>query len=336
MGLMPYTHYVSVIFCFGLFFADCVMIFRKSSGLRVIVSYFIGALMFIPWALILLPAFSRNFASFWPSPPGIKRILSMGKWLTCYPSVFLIGMLCIIWHLYGKYSRREKFSVKSLFISSEIFASVFMVTTIYIYSRYIHPHGGFFVNRYFFPIIPFTVLTVTYGMNFIYERLCTNYKKLIFAVIFLTIIMDDRINSAFQQNFHSEPYREAAQYISRNEAEKPGAKSAIITTDDIAGTSVDALYVHYGWEEMYLGLYPETKFMSAYCLPMEIGEHREGNMLGKLQENNYDRIYFCFLRIPLSSNKSAETQEIMKWLHEKYDFGDHNEKYKFQILEVRR
>lgn len=335
MGLMPYTHYVSVIFCFGLFISDCVMIFRKRACLLVIVSYFIGALIFLPWFCFLLPVFANHFALFWPGVPNLISIIRLGKSIIFSPFLFSLGVLCIIRHLYRHCSRHENFSPESRFLIAGIFASFFMVIIVYIYSRYINPQAPFFVERYFFPIFPFAAFMAAYGAEFIFSRLCTEKRELIFALMFMSILVQT-FYSAAEQRIHTEPYRETAYLIHKNESENVGGRTALLTTD--------SRYMYNGLGEMYFSLYDETKSMPSFSLPLSIRNNAEmnntekdKNILEKLQQQHYERIYFCFLHNKsLEKYKNQRVNEIMKWLYENYNIIKADEEHRFQVLELRR
>lgn len=333
MSLMPYTHYVSVFLCFGLFIADCILIIRKRARFRVIASYVLGAAIFLPWAYVLVINMGSKFLSFWPQIPSLVMVLRLSKWLTgaeCVQAVTFMaavfGFFCILRNVYALASVHEKFPAEIIFLLSGIFASVFMILSVYIYSRYINPQGSFFVERYFFPVVPFAVMAEAYGMNFMYEKMKAVFHdktKLFFAVM-LIMILAANFGRAARHKFIEQPYREAAEFIRKHEAEYSGGKSAILSTG--------IRYLHYGWEEMYLSLSPYTELLPSHCMAPRYEDH-DTNILESLKARHYDRIYFCFI-FAMVEDKSAH--EIISWLRENYDFEEVNEDCNVQIWEARR
>ena len=327
MGLMPYTHYVSVLFCAGLFLADCLMVAKGRAGFRVVLSYVLGALIFSPWAYVLLTRFDTNkFTAFWPKVPTLLSIAKLGKYLTgagCSLSVMflgaVLGFFCVIRNLYAE---RKEPSVESAFMSAGIFASAFMVLVVFVYSAFINPKGSCFVERYFLPTMPFVALTSAMGADFLYDSMRTVFArraKLLFAVMFLMIAAAS-LGKTAKNDVHHEPYREAIGLIRRLEAGYTG-NSAIVTTDNA--------YAYEGWREMYLASDDE---FTVYPIAGE-------NTHDELKAHMYDKIYFMFMHT--KPNRRAET---LKWLHEHYDFGEQEnyisggkeEDLKLQVLELRK
>ena len=141
MCLLPYSHYVAVFICFGLFIADCVLILRKRSRPRIIVSYFLGALLFLPWLYLMLASRSitNDFGFFHPKVPAFKDIVSVCKWLVGAHSVMdipfwltLCGMFFVLREAYKLLAAHEKFSDEIIFLCACIFSSAFMILSVFI------------------------------------------------------------------------------------------------------------------------------------------------------------------------------------------------------------
>ena len=311
MTLLPYTHYVSVLLCFGLFLADCVLITRKHSGFRVIASYFIGALLFLPWAvLFMLPRIS-GYSEFWPAVPTLMNFLDLSRWLTSSRSFFdfpflaaLAGAIYVIYHV-----KNNKF------LCSGLFASAFMIFTVFVYSRFINPKGSFFINRYFAASMPFVSIIMAEGTYYLYTKLKNAFKGnkniLIFAVILFAFCFINLLSIRHENAGHVQPYREVAELIYQNEQSFNG-KSAIITTD---------LPIYSdGWYEMYLTRDHIRK------VPDYI-RASDRDALEQIKSANYDRIYLCYIHFALGHS------ELMKLLKENYSSSINIKCYNFNILD---
>lgn len=327
MSLMPYTHYVSVIFCFGLFIADCVMIARKRARMRVIASYFIGAAIFSPWGLLLAVNMGKNFLSFWPKKPAPNDVLKLARWLVgadSYLSILFVaavlGFLCFIRHSQVCVKETDRLSAEDCFMAAGIFSSAFMVIVVYVYSAFVNPKGSFFVERYFFPIVPFALMAAAYGADILYSSLTAKRTGLMFAVLFM-MILGVSFSRAAKHKWIDEPYKQTAEMIHSYEDGHTGSKSAIVTTDTI--------YLSHGWKELYM----TQDFPPVYCLSTKYSDHDE-DALKHLEAQDYDRIYLCFLHTPLED--VHDSARMTEWLYEHYKLAGQPEKVNVQILEAKR
>ena len=253
MCLLPYTHYVAVLLCFGLFVADCVLIFTKRAGFKVIISYFIGALLFLPWLIaFMLPRMGASYSTFWVPVPTLKDILTVGGWLTfSYSYVEISIFLAITGFIYFMkiaLDSNARKDINTIFLISGVFASAFMLLTAYIYSRFINPEGSFFVKRYFFSIVPFSALIIALGIDYLYAKLKPVFKEnniliFTFIVTFFCVVNVMHLRGKEIQAYSDNPYREVADIIYESEQNYQG-KSIILATNDPISFN--------GWREMYL------------------------------------------------------------------------------------
>ena len=325
MCLLPYTHYVSVIFCFGMFFADCILIFKKRASLKVISSYFIGALLFLPWFILILPGMGK-YSSFWASIPTLKSILDLCKWFcgiqNHFEFPFWLGVIGVIYLL--KISLKSEHDISINFLRVVVFTACFMIIAVYILSAFIFPKSSFFVPHYFFALMPAANLLMALGLEYLYHKLKPAFKNqnIIVFTLIMFVFSFFGLFSMRHDTGSNTPYREVANIIYESEQNYKG-KSIILATDN--SISFD------GWREMYLTADNTRKCPEAVLMPKNISD---SEVLDKLQSGKYDRIYFSWL------NGKKEHPEVMKWLHANYDFGDRPENknvdYKFQILERRK
>ena len=310
MSLLPYTHYVSVLLCFGLFLADCVLIARKHAGFKVIISYFIGALLFLPWFVLFMLPRLGGYAAFWASAPSIVSIFDISRWLTSSRSFFDLPFLAALTGtIYAiSHTRNNKF------LCSGLFASAFMILISFIYCRFINPKGSFFVNRYFFVVIPFVNLITALGTDYIYTKLKPVFKDknfLIFTVILSAFCFINLLSIRHENaSGHVQPYREVAELIYQNEQSFSG-KSAVITTEP-------AIFLD-GWEELYLTA-DHTREIPTIFKTIEAP-------LEQIKAGDYERIYLCYLHYDLGNS------ELTDWLKGNYYFGERVKGYRFHILE---
>jgi hypothetical protein len=101
----------------------------------------------------------------------------------------------------------------------------------YVYSRYIHPDGSFFISRYFISVMPMVVLVVAIGIVSVIDSF--SIKNSSFILIFIIAAINMGI-SHFNDirttpQLINEPYEQAIEWIySQNESH--AADSAILLT----------------------------------------------------------------------------------------------------------
>jgi hypothetical protein len=169
LALAVYTYYLSVLTCFVLFAADIFLHVKNKISGRFIIGYFIGGVLFLPGAYLLLQGGALGAG--WAAPPSGLLDLKHVFWQlidsVIYRFSFLTGCALVVVQLFRKKTERIENTSKPLIL----FALVISVTAVlYVSGRYFDSH--WFVNRYFFIVYPAILMLVVFAALAIFDILC--------------------------------------------------------------------------------------------------------------------------------------------------------------------
>jgi hypothetical protein len=225
--LLLYCHWFGSILALFYAFIDLYLYFRKKISLKCFCAYILAGILFLPWLLMMIFHLARDLSSYWSRIPSvIEPIITVswllsGTWLYCL--LFGIGFILI---LLRNIRRKEKetpgVSRVWLFIGIGI---IWTILPIYIYSKFINPSGSFYVQRYFFVIMPHVFLITAYSFSEAFRALqrsffiTANKKKILYCMVIALFCFTFFLNyqkAYSNRNSTREPYREAAEYLSKN------------------------------------------------------------------------------------------------------------------------
>lgn len=157
--LLAYTHWFGCLIIVFYFLVDLFRFFKKKIKFSFIVPYIILGIAFLPWFIpFLLYKEIDIFTYYWNGPPQwsaaivtIEYLLSNNRLCIL---LFAIGTLYFIINLLlKKYKQKE--SKKELAYTFLCFgAIIWVIGTIFIYSKLINPAGSLYVLRYFTILLP--------------------------------------------------------------------------------------------------------------------------------------------------------------------------------------
>lgn len=148
--LLSYTHYFGCLIIMLYFLYDLYLYirYRNKYKLSIFLPYFIAGILLLPWFLSII---GNNLKTnyMWTAAPKFKEIINIFNFLLSYNtySKYLFALSIITLILTNK---RKKYKYLNICIISIIF----VIATIFIYSKYIKPDLSLFVSRYFVVIIP--------------------------------------------------------------------------------------------------------------------------------------------------------------------------------------
>jgi len=226
--LLLYCHWFGSILALFYAFADLYLYFRKKISLKCIFAYILAGMLFLPWFLMMIFHHVKDLSSYWSRIPSvIEPIITVswllsGTWLYCL--LFGIGFILILLRNIRK-NGKETPSVSRIWLFIGI-GILWTILPVYIYSRFINQSGSFYVQRYFFVIMPHVFLITAYGFLETFYALqhsffaAANKKKLLCCMVIALFCFAFFLN--YQRAYSNrsstrEPYREVAEYLSKDE-----------------------------------------------------------------------------------------------------------------------
>jgi hypothetical protein len=185
-----------------------------------------------------------NLGSYWAGSPRIIAPVSTISYLLSYSNIYLwlFGSAFIVIFVKGiQRSKKRASTIINIWLFM-IFAVIYMIMPIFIYSKFINQSGSFYVHRYFFAIMPFVFLIAAYAIAEI-ANTNSNFLGLIFIILMFCSSGFQSYHQAFSNiSAIREPYREAAEYLAQDER---------VYTDDALIISSVGYSVGSGWIEYY-------------------------------------------------------------------------------------
>jgi hypothetical protein len=235
MTLLMYTHYFGCLVAAMFFFADIILFFRKKIKWQCVFSYLITAVLFFPWFFGALKSILDRNGNFWAGSPSLSDLYYLLLSLCCDSRILIAVFFGTILIQYWRIPVLQKAAYNKDFDKRfviKVFAAVclFLIGAAYIYSRYIHPDGSFFVGRYFISILPMVVLVITIGIVSVIDSFSIKGIFLIPISIIaaISIGMNHLNDIRVTPQAINEPYEQAIDWIYQQD-ESHAADSAILT-----------------------------------------------------------------------------------------------------------
>jgi hypothetical protein len=224
--LLLYCHWFGSILTLFYAFTDLCTYLRKKISLKCIFAYVLAGILFLPWFLMMLSHHTRDLSNYWMQPPKlIAPIITVSYLLSntvLYCLLFGIGFMLILLNKVGR-KQSENLSEQNIWFFMSI-GIIWTILPVFIYSKFINHSGSFYVQRYFFVIMPHVFLITAYGFLETFSAMrhsfcMTVYKKnflySIVVVLFCLTFFQNYQKAYTNRNSVREPYREAAEYISK-------------------------------------------------------------------------------------------------------------------------
>lgn len=243
VALLSFTHYLGALMAAYYGLIDIFMILRKKIKGRNIIIWMIPLFTTGSYLLASL-ILGRSVASFWPETPGIKILLQTVSWLFGSKLLLLITVVCVALIMIINIKQKE---IKNDVIIYILLGDVaFVLLSVYIYSVYINPAGGFFVMRYFTELIPACVAVTVYSVirytKSLQER---DYMSgIVFAVVFLCALIPN-IGSLLNYSFHGDMRKKNTSELLYEYYKDPDKDVVVLH-------NTDAFYRADGFKEFYM------------------------------------------------------------------------------------
>lgn len=254
MAGLPYSHYLSVFVCFYFFAIDVILLARKRIRPVCLLSYGIGATLFLPWGITILQSLIR-ISSFWIPIPRILDIRDALYFLTDTFSLrfyLYVGGVCTVTlaALRHRNANGSQTSVQFVELALALAAPV-MMAFLYVYSRFFSNGVSLFLPRYFLCTLPMVIVTSAMFADRLF-RLLMNGKQIELRTVSMSFLLICAVlfgMSAWSnvQTYTSEilePYHEAADFLC--------AQADIYDEDVAVITSGESRYVTAGFKALYV------------------------------------------------------------------------------------
>ncbi|MCR4907920.1 MAG: hypothetical protein K5985_03750 [Lachnospiraceae bacterium] len=254
--LLLFTHYMGAVFVLFLGIAELVFVLSRKEKARSLIPYFISGALFSAWFILMFMNKEKSIGSFWPDKPTLPMLARMVRFLLSgRESLFILllfAVFLIVFRLFSAFASGRPFGKALSGALILLWCSGGTVGLVFIYSAVINPAGGFFVNRYFFVILPALFILMGLGLKEGTDILSGGNREralelafvaTAFIVCYLGLINYRGVREETGVSY--EPFREAAQYLRETGGEElhaPG--SAVVCSVNPRATA--------GFTEYYL------------------------------------------------------------------------------------
>jgi hypothetical protein len=297
--LLLYSHWFGSILAIFYGCIDVYLCIKKKVSFKCLLSYIAAGVFFLPWFLLMVFHHVNDLSAYWSQIPRIiEPVLSIAYLLSntvMYCLLFAIGFFVIIIRWIKTLNKVSSSAITNIWFYM-IVGIIWVIVPIFMYSRFINQSGSFYVQKYFFVIMPFVFLITAYAFSELYngiERICA-YSKTKKQVLHLSILL--LFCFAGFQNYHRaysnisaihEPYREAAEYLSKDKQ--------IYAEDALVICNAGSAWIEYYFNKrgytipanvaVYKGKPPTT------ILFIDHGVYKEPLVIPEEQLLTYKRIY---------------------------------------------
>ena len=343
LALFFWTHWFAFILLAFYGLVDLALVIGRKISWKHLICWVPGCLLYFPWLLASLYYKNSGLEDYWSQTPGFKNMAWTvlfyldGNHLLWYLCLLTgAGLLFFAAARFGKPASEEK--TVSLLRAFCVTAIVWMIGVVFVYSRYLYPEGGLYVERYFTVIQPHILLITALGFSFLLDaadhaaederqkerRIFRLGAWVVRAVVVLLLVFS--FLSAYRNQYVAirkpfETYREAADYLVQ---EKGIWEESSLFTASNRFCMLDG-FVHYYFEKR--GYEPPANIVGSMVLsPQETRFYVDYSSLTEEELLSYDRIY-C-LRIHM-----AVDETLQDFLEMHYHLVEEQEEHGLEIWE---
>ena len=322
--LLIFTHYSGIILIGILGLFDLIKIIMKKQGVSGLLTYIASGILFLPWFVLMLRFKEKSIGSFWVDPPTVPEIARTLKYLLSNNEaiyvIFIFGIVITAAELLFSAYKRDAAEGEAL-LSAEMLGIIFiMILSVFLYSAYINPRGGFFLKRYFIVLLPLMVCTTSYAVRkgtefFSSGKDAGELYRLFFVISGFILIYFGFINlSEIREKTKksSETFREAAAYVREQGILSEGDNTALICSVNPRAAA--------GFCEYYVRRGGRDKEINTVSLQ---GEEPVKEL------TKYDKLYLVYVHRDLEDLDPL----IEKTLREDYEITALNEDVKAAVYE---
>ena len=265
MLALGYTHYFGVLLACGFFLVDMFLLVRgRLSGIRlkVLVSYLIPLVGYLPWVWVAFQTLARANAnaaaglsvSAWQGTGDAVNMHALLYWLCgeCAETLGLFHIAMIVVVVVGVYHcwRRQFVWREEVPLIALVFVVFAVVGGMWFYCSFVNAESMFWVERYFTPLVPAMLLVTAWGVSKIFSWIPTS-DPVRFVAAFLCVVLlvptaSGTIGNDLAEGSSTRFYAKLTQYLeSRDDiSDDDTLVLALIDTTD-RGRQVD------GWKHYY-------------------------------------------------------------------------------------
>ncbi len=302
MTFLSFTHYFGPIAVAGIGVVDAARYILGSCGknsvsripLKRAAAYLMVAFTLGPWLVLAMINRTRSVAEFWPDKPSVMLVIQIILSLIgtkFVAAVFIVPVLVYVLNLFRHILvKRESLDIKERFSALCIWDVCFVIGIVFVYSRWINPQGGIFVDHYFVSVMPqmamVLVISADYFIKLLEKSNVNGFVRRNCAFFFVLLVLIVAVGDGYAHMsslFTRAPrQRLAAEYVSDCIGQDDGMRTAIYTPDYIRegeATAAATRMARIGYKEFYLSGIDMTE---------------RGYLDDQSDFSGYDRVYVCY------------------------------------------
>lgn len=267
-----YTHYFGGIIVFAFAIGDALLLWQKRISLKIVQSYIMAALLFLPFLLYAYGKAIGYANSEMAVPPDLR---SLGRLVLAIFSGSLILLLCFLFAAVAL-AAPKAFKVATEDLSSDqkyicaliMGVCIFTVGMAYICCRYLGVDSKILWSRYYISILPMALIVSAIGLDMVLKSLNQKSFMIVFAMLALLFGMQTMLELNEWSQQKSAPWEQALDWIyDQQEAHAPD--SSILGNDELMpyylthGGKREALNVITVWHLENMA--DDTQWLRLYC-----------------------------------------------------------------------
>lgn len=218
VALCFWTHWFACIMLFFYGVIDLALVILRKVSWKHLLCYVPGCLIYFPWLFASFYYKSWGLDNYWSETPEWKDMF--------WTVLFYLSGNRILWYLFlvgrALYVMQRSCSERGGVLLSAFCVAVtgWMIGFVFVFSKYIYPEGGLFVERYFTVVQPHILLITALGIDYILDLADRFSQKPVMWTVRTVVILFLAVSFvlSYRDAYRSirkplEPYREAAEYL---------------------------------------------------------------------------------------------------------------------------